>query len=143
MSLTVALQYLIMKTIHTHIWPGLQSHRVIKHSISKIGIFEASWKPQIWDGLNNLADQISALATAVHQSYLALLEPCLLCRKTSLMGPFKFELILGAKVSPRVAIRSKWALARSTQTGASRRLLPSTDVAVGGEKRREIGFLPN
>lgn len=25
------------------------------------------------------------------------------------MRPFKLELILGAKVSPRVAIRSKWA----------------------------------
>lgn len=59
------------------------------------------------------------------------------------MRSFKFELILRAKVSPRVAIRSKWALAKSIQSGASRCLLPSTDVAVGSEKRREIGFLPN
>ncbi|KYN16098.1 hypothetical protein ALC57_11623 [Trachymyrmex cornetzi] len=48
--------------------------------------------------LNNLADQISALATAIHQSYLLTLsEPCLLCHETPLMRPFKFELILGAK----------------------------------------------
>lgn len=50
--------------------------------------------------LNNLADQISALAIAIHQSYLLThSEPCLLCRETPLMRPFKFELILGAKVS--------------------------------------------
>lgn len=51
--------------------------------------------------LNNPADQISALATAIHQSYLlTLLEQYLLCRETPLMRPFKFELILGAKSKP-------------------------------------------
>jgi hypothetical protein len=88
--------------------------------------------------LNNFANQISALATAIHQSYLhTLLEPYLLCRETPLMRPFKFELILGAKVSPRVAIRSKWALARSIRArrvDAYCRLLTSPSAVRSAER---------
>lgn len=103
--------------------------------------------------VNNLADQISTLELpSINLICTTSLEAPLLCRETPLMRPLKLELILGAKVSPRVAIRSKWALPRSIQSGHE-----STSIAVyvrAGERRRNdggeevgrwggIGFPPN